>query len=175
MSPFEGMDLKLRLIPDPALDSSVVVDDAVMTSRRTMLGTRVRLVIGRALPVVGAVVTLVGVLLVLACWRDDAAIEKHMGRANAEVISVTFNRTVVRFGTPDGKVYIPSQGVLYPEGLEPGQVVRVEYDSSNPEITRVAGRTVSLAFLPVSTFLLAVWAVLLPLTWWLRRPRERRL
>jgi len=119
--------------------------------------------------VVGAVVTLIAVLLLLACWRDDRAIDERTGRATAEVVSVAFNRTVVRFGTPDGKVYSPSQGVLYPEGLEAGQLVRVEYDTADPERTRIAGRNASLALLPISTFLLALWAVLGPSIWWLRR------
>lgn len=114
-------------------------------------------------------VTLVATLLLLSCWRDDQAVDARTGRATAEVVSVAFNRTVVRFGGPDGKVYSPSQGVLYPEGLEVGQLVRVEYDTADPERARIAGRTASLAILPISTFLLAVWAVLAPLIWWLRR------
>jgi hypothetical protein len=47
--------------------------------------------------------------------------------------------------------------------------VRIEYDTADPEVARVAGRTAVLALLPVGTFLLAVWAVLLPLVWWVRR------
>jgi hypothetical protein len=121
------------------------------------------------LVVVGGVVTLIAVLLLAACWRDDRAIEERTGKATAEVVSVSFNRTVVRFGTPDGKVYSPSQGALYPEGLEAGQLVRVEYDTADPELARIAGRTASLAILPIGTFLLAVWAVLIPSIWWLRR------
>jgi hypothetical protein len=119
--------------------------------------------------VLGGVVTLVGVLLLLACVRDDRAIDERTGKATAEVVSVSFNRTVVRFGAPDGKVYSPSQGVLYPEGLEAGQLVRIEYDTADPELARIAGRTASLSILPISTFLLGVWAVLAPLIWWLRR------
>jgi hypothetical protein len=118
---------------------------------------------------IGAVVTLIGIVLLGACWRDDVAIESHRGTATAEVVSVSFNRTVIRFGGPDGKVYSPSQGVLYPEGLQAGQLVRVEYDTANPELARVAGRTASLAFLPIGTFLAVVWAVLIPSIWLLRR------
>lgn len=117
--------------------------------------------------------TLVGVLLVVASWRDDRAIEAHLGNATAEVVSVAFNRTVIRFGTPDGKVQSPSQGVLYPEGLEVGQLVRIEYDTTNPELARIWGRGASLSLLPVSTFLLVVWAVLLPSIWFVRRGLRR--
>lgn len=161
------MESRLRSGRGPALDSSAVVDNA---ARAGAVG-RVRRLVGRALLVVGGVITLVGVLLVVACWRDDQAIEARLGRATAEVVSVSLQRTVVRFATPDGAVHSPSQGVLYPEGLEPGQLVRIEYDTDNTELARVAGRTATLALLPVGTFLLAVWAVLGPLVWWLRRRR----
>ncbi|RKT72006.1 hypothetical protein DFJ66_5308 [Saccharothrix variisporea] len=159
------MDSSLRFRVRPALDSSVVVDNAVRTGRRR----KVKLLVGRALLVLGGLVTLIGLTLLGACVRDDLAIEKRLGKATAEVVSVSFQRTVVRFATPDGKVYSPSQGVLYPDGLEPGQLVRIEYDTADPEVARVAERTWTLAILPISTFLLGVWAVLLPLFWWVRR------
>lgn len=124
------------------------------------VGLRVRRVVSKVLLIVGGVVTLVCVLLPIACWRGDLAIESRLGTANAQVMSVSFNRTVVRYVTPDGQVISPSLGVLYPEGLEAGQGVKVEYDVANPELARVAGRTAALSFLPVSTFLLAVWAVI---------------
>lgn len=147
---------------------------------RTGARPKARLLVSRSLLVLGAVVTLIGVILLAACWRDDLMIEERLGKATAEVVSVSFQRTVVRFATPDGAVHSPSQGVLYPEGLEPGQLVRIEYDTADPEVARVAGRTAALALLPIGTFLLAVWAVLSPLVWWLsrggvRRGRESRL
>jgi hypothetical protein len=143
-----------------------VVDDALT---KPPLGVRVRRAVCRTLLVVGGVVTLVCVLLPIACWRDDVAIEKHMGQAIAQVDSVSFNRTVVRYATPDGRVIIPSQGVLYPSGLNVGDNVRVEYDQTNPELTRVAGRTAVLSLLPVGTFLVAVWLVVVAVVTVLRR------
>ncbi|MFD9699297.1 DUF3592 domain-containing protein [Lentzea sp. NPDC059081] len=119
--------------------------------------------------VVGGVVTLVCVLLPIACWRDDVAIEKNLGNAVAQVDSVAFNRTVVRYATPDGRVIIPSQGVLYPSGLSEGDNVRVEYDQTNPELVRVAGRTATLSLLPVGTFLASVWIVIAAVVTVLRR------
>ncbi|GLZ30625.1 hypothetical protein Lesp02_28140 [Lentzea sp. NBRC 105346] len=147
-----------------------MVDDAVV---KPPVGVRVRRVAVRVLLTTGVVVTLVCVLLPIACWRGDMAIEKRMGTAAAEVVSVSFNRTVVRYATPDGRVIIPNLGVLYPEGLEPGQRVRVEYDQANPELTRVAGRTAALSLLPVSTFLLAVWVVIGVVVTVLRRFRRK--
>ncbi|MEV0676547.1 DUF3592 domain-containing protein [Actinosynnema sp. NPDC050436] len=141
-----------------------MVDNAVRARGRRKAG-----LVARALLVLGGVVTLIGVVLLLSCVKDDLAIERRLGKATAEVVSVDFQRTVVRFATPDGAVHSPEQGVLYPAGLEPGQLVRIEYDTSDPELARVAERTWALAVLPVSTFLLAVWAVLAPLVWWVRR------
>jgi hypothetical protein len=143
-----------------------VVDDAVT---KPALGVRVRRAVSRALLVVGGVVTLVCVLLPIACWRDDMAIERHLGQAVAQVDSVAFNRTVVRYATPDGRVIIPSQGLLYPSGLKVGDNVRVEYDQTNPELTRVAGRSAVLSLLPVGTFLAAVWIVIAAVVTVLRR------
>ncbi|WP_237048232.1 DUF3592 domain-containing protein [Lentzea guizhouensis] len=114
-------------------------------------------------------VTLICVLLPLASWRDDVAIEKRMGEAVAQVDSVAFNRTVVRYATPDGRVIIPPQGVLYPEGLNVGDNVRVQYDRGNPELVRVAGRTAVLSLLPVGTFLVSVWVVIAAVVTVLRR------
>ncbi|WP_422655552.1 DUF3592 domain-containing protein [Lentzea sp.] len=108
-------------------------------------------------------------LLPIACWRDDVAIEKHLGQAVAQVDSVAFNRTVVRYATPDGRVIIPSQGVLYPSGLSEGDNVRVEYDQTNPELVRVAGRTATLSLLPVGTFLVSVWIAIAAVVTVLRR------
>lgn len=109
-------------------------------------------------------------LLVLASsWNDDRQIDAHEGKAVADVLSVAFNRTAVRFVTPDGTVAIPSMGVLYPTGLAAGEQVRVEYDTQNTELARVAGRDFTLAFLPVGTALAVCWAVVGPAYWLLRR------
>ncbi|WP_308258197.1 DUF3592 domain-containing protein [Saccharothrix obliqua] len=150
---------------DNAVPGSAVSDNPARAGGRR----RLWLSASRVLLVLGGVVTLIGVVLLAACLRDDMAIEKRMGKATAEVVSVSFQRTVVRFATPDGAVHSPSQGLLYPDGLEPGQLVRIEFDTADPELARVAERTWTLAILPISTFLLAVWAVLAPLVWWTRR------
>lgn len=119
---------------------------------------------------VAVITTLLAFLLVIAAGTEDRAIEGHTGRADAEVLSVTTHRTLVRFQTPDGAEHVPNVGVLYPEALEEGQVVRVEYDMRNPDLVRVAGRGSTLTFLPAFTTLLAVWAVAVGLVWWLRKP-----
>lgn len=119
---------------------------------------------------VAVITTLLAFLLVIAAATEDRAIEGHTGRADAEVLSVTTHRTLVRFQTPDGAEHVPNVGVLYPEALKEGQVVRVEYDMREPDLVRVAGRGATLTFLPAFTTLLAVWAVAVGLVWWLRKP-----
>jgi hypothetical protein len=131
-------------------------------------GVRVRRFAAVALLCVGLFLTLLGLLLVVGAWIQDASIDRHVGRANAEVVADSLTRTLVRYNTPDGAEHIPQIGVLYPEALEVGQVVQIEYDQRNPELVRVAGRGWLLTLLPVGTMLLAVWAVVGPLVWWLR-------
>uniref|UniRef100_UPI0035E45BAE DUF3592 domain-containing protein n=1 Tax=Actinokineospora xionganensis TaxID=2684470 RepID=UPI0035E45BAE len=119
---------------------------------------------------IAVITTLLGFLLVIAAGAEDSAIESHTGRADAEVLDVTAHRTLVRFQTPDGAEHVPNVGVLYPEALEEGQVVRVEYDMRDPDLVRVAGRGATLTFLPAFTTLFAVWTVSVGLVWWLRKP-----
>lgn len=135
--------------------------------------SRMRRVVAAVLLGLAVLVTTMGALLLIAAVMEDASINVKTGRATAEVVSVAFNRTVIRFDTPDGAVRIPPDGVLYPQGLEKGQLVRVEYDARNPDLVRIAGRGAWLVYLPVGSTVLGVWAVVLPTLWWLRRRPPR--
>nr|WP_228046559.1 DUF3592 domain-containing protein [Saccharopolyspora sp. HNM0983] len=123
----------------------------------------------RGVLVLGALLSVLGVSIVLACAINDRTIEEARGNAVAEVVDTSLTRTVVRFSTDDGRIFIPPAGVLYPEGLQTGQQVRVEYDQRNPDLVRVAERTAAVSLLPVATSLLGVWVVLGPVYWVLRR------
>ena len=129
--------------------------------------------LGTALLVVPAAVTFMCAMVLLGAWRDDVAIAARTGKATAEVISVDPGRTVIRFTTPDGAVQSPPGGVLYPRDLEPGQLVRIEYDASNPDLAKVAGRDVSLGFLPAGMTVAGTWLIFVPAGLWLRRVRRR--
>ena len=135
------------------------------------LSTR-RRVVATVVLVLGLVISALALLVLYACWHDDRDITSHLGRTDADVLSVVFNRTAVRFVTPDGTVYIPPNGVLYPEGLTAGTRVRIEYDTLQPNLVRVAGRDFTLAFLPVGATIAGTWIVAVPLLWWLRRPKR---
>ena len=117
-------------------------------------------------------ITVMGLLLIVGAWRDDHAIDSRLGHADADVLSSALDRTVVRFTTPDGAAHSPFNGVLYPQDLQAGQRVQVEYDTAHPnDLVRVAGRDYRLTFLPVGMLVGITWAVAAGLIWWLRRPR----
>ena len=103
--------------------------------------------------------------LLFAAVRNDAAITGHLGTATAQVDSVGWDRTIIRYATPDGVVHIPANGVLYPSGLVTGDLVRIEYDTANPELARVAGRTATLTLLPLGSTTLITWLVAGGLLW----------
>lgn len=132
----------------------------------------IRRIAVRSLLVFGGIVTFLGVVLVVAAWTEDIAIDGDIGHANAEVLDDTFSRTLVRFYTDDGAEHIPQVGVLYPAGLEVGDVVEVEYRVEDPEQVRVAGRGAVVTLLPVGLTLVSVWAVLVPAVWILRRQQR---
>ncbi|MFB9905233.1 DUF3592 domain-containing protein [Allokutzneria oryzae] len=122
---------------------------------------------------VAALATASCLLLVIGAYTNDFKITARPGVAAAEVMSASYNRTVVRFSTPDGAVRVPRYGVLYPGGLQVGQVVRVEYDQANPDLVRVAGRGAWLTLVPAATIVLVVWAIAGGVLWWLQRVRTR--
>ena len=132
-------------------------------------GARVRRIATWALLTAGGIITGLGLLLIVAAWTEDAKIDRHTGYTSAKVVSVSFQRTLVSFHTPDGAEHIPSVGVLYPEALEEGQVVSVEYDQTNPDLVRVGGRGVFVTLLPVGSTVLITWVVVVPVVWWIRR------
>lgn len=125
--------------------------------------------------VVGVVVSVLLALVLVGAARNDAHIDAATGRAVAEVLEGGSRPHVyVRFTTDEGAVLTPEKGVFYPLGLEPGQLVRVEYDRTDPELVRVAGRTWTQGLAPVALGLLMLWAVLGPTAWLLARARRRR-
>ncbi|WP_344862218.1 DUF3592 domain-containing protein [Amycolatopsis ultiminotia] len=118
---------------------------------------------------VALLLTVMCVGLLFAAIRNDNAIEAHPGTATATVESVAFDRTIIQYQTPDGVVHSPATGVLYPSGLAAGQLVLIEYDATNPDLARVAGRSANLTLLPLGITVVVTWLIAGPLLWWLRR------
>lgn len=129
----------------------------------------IRRIAARSLLALGGIITFLGVVLVVAAWTEDISIDEDIVHTEAEVLDDSLTRTLIRFYTPDGAEHIPQLGVLYPAGLDVGDVVEVEYRQDNPELVRVAGRGAVVTLLPVGLTILVVWAVLIPSVWALRR------
>lgn len=152
--------------PMPPIDSATVT---VVASAEPTRSSRRRLTARRVLLVFGCAVTVLCVLVFAGIWWNDWSIQSNTGRSTAEVLSVSFDRTVVRYTAADGSVRTPTSGVLFPSGLEQGQLVRVEYDLTDPDLVRVAGRDKRIALLPLAEVVVATWLVLAPGLWWTRR------
>jgi hypothetical protein len=109
--------------------------------------------------IVACVVTLQSVLLVLGAWRNDRQIERHMGVAEANVLSAGPRRSTIEFVTPDRVTYRPELGVLYPSELDAGMRIYVEYDKNNPDLVRVQDRNASLAIIPAGSIAVVGWLI----------------
>ena len=133
-------------------------------SQRIFRRIRIGIVIAACL------VTLQSVLLVLGAWRNDRQIERHMGVAEANVLSAGPRRSTIEFVTPDRVTYRPELGVLYPSELDTGMRIYVEYDKNNPDLVRVQDRNASLAIIPAGSIAVVGWliagAALLGVTSW---------
>jgi hypothetical protein len=121
------------------------------------------------LPVVAGLLTGLITVALAGAALDDAEIDARTGHATAQVLAVTSMRTLVQFAGPDGTVYRPDAGLAYPSGSQVRQLVRVEYDSADPNQVRIAGRSWAQGVAPASITLMALWVLVAPATWWLRR------
>ena len=104
-------------------------------------------------------VTLQSVLLVFGAWRNDRQIERHMGVAEANVLSAGPRRSTIEFVTPDRVTYRPELGVLYPSELDTGMRIYVEYDKNDPDLVRVQHRNASLAIIPAGSIAVVGWLI----------------
>lgn len=109
--------------------------------------------------IVLSIITLQALLLVAGAWRNDRQIERHLGTAEAEVLSAGPRRSTIEFVTPDRVTYRPELGVLYPSELAEGMRIYVEFDRNNPNLVRVKGRNALLAIVPAGSVAVAGWLV----------------
>lgn len=122
-------------------------------------------IVRRRLPeiVIGIAVllTVLGGLALVGAAMDDATINRNRGLATAEVLDgSSWSRTLVRFTEANGQTVVPPNGVAYPRGLVAGQMVPVEFDVTDPELVRVAGRSWLDGLVPMAAGLAVVWLVL---------------
>jgi hypothetical protein len=128
-------------------------DETETRSVRVLRRVRIGIVIAACL------VTLQSLLLVLGAWRNDRQIERHMGVAEANVLSAGPRRSTIEFVTPDRVTYRPELGVLYPSELDTGMRIYVEYDKNDPDLVRVQDRNASLAIIPAGSIAVVGWLI----------------
>ncbi|CCK58576.1 DUF3592 domain-containing protein [Mycobacterium canetti] len=124
--------------------------------------TRARIVlrwVRIAVLIVTGLVTLQSVLLVAGAWRNDLAIQRNMGVAQAEVLSAGPRRSTIEFVTPDRITYRPQLGVLYPSELSTGMRIYVEYNKRDPNLVRVQHRNAGLAIIPAGSIAVVAWLI----------------
>ena len=109
--------------------------------------------------VLGMVVTTMGLVLVAGCHRNDAQIDKNMATVMADVVSADRLHAAVNFQTADGDFHSPRLGLLYPTELTQGQRISVEYDVTNPDLARPAGRDWTLAIIPALSIMVVGWLI----------------
>ncbi|WP_155763828.1 DUF3592 domain-containing protein [Mycobacterium asiaticum] len=125
-----------------------------------MPDTRARIVVRWAriiVLIVTFLVTLQSVLLVAGAWRNDLAIQRNMGVAQAEVLSAGPRRSTIEFVTPERVTYRPELGVLYPSELATGMRIYVEYNKRDPNLVRVQHRNAALAIIPAGSIAVVGW------------------
>ncbi len=147
---------------------TALVTSSAPGAPRQVLG-RWRWPVWWVLPAAAGLLTGLITLALAGAAVDDAEIAARTGHATAQVLAVTSMRTLVQFAGPDGTVYRPDAGLAYPSGSQVRQLVRVEYDTTDPDQVRIAGRSWAQGVAPASITLMALWVLVAPATWWLRR------
>jgi hypothetical protein len=142
--------------------------ELVLPAGRAIARAAPRIVVGFAV-----VLTLLAGFALVGAALDDRTISADRAVAQAQVLDgSTFFRTLVQFTAADGQAHTPELGVFYPRGLQPGTIVAVEYDVTQPDLVRVAGRTALAGLLPLGVAVLVVWAIAIPWSRWLRKRRS---
>ncbi|OBC07613.1 MULTISPECIES: DUF3592 domain-containing protein [unclassified Gordonia (in: high G+C Gram-positive bacteria)] len=113
----------------------------------------------KVLLTLGMVVTAMCLVLIVACFRNDAEIEKHKATVTADVVYADRLHANAYFQTPDGSVHSPRLGLLYPTELTAGQRIRVDYSTANPDLAKPTGRTAVLSIVPAVSVAVLGWIV----------------
>lgn len=112
----------------------------------------------------GVIATLIGTVIILGAYRNDAKIDANRASAVADVISADRLHAAVNFVTPDGVLRNPKFGLLYPTELQAGQRILVDYDATNPnDLARPAGRDARLSLVPGISIAALGWVVVIVL------------
>ncbi len=109
--------------------------------------------------IVMGIVTLQSVLLVAGAWRNDRQIERHLGTAEAEVLSAGPRRSTIEFVTPDRVTYRPGARRALPVGARRPACAST---SSTTATTRIwfgcKNRNALLAIIPAGSIAVVGWS-----------------
>lgn len=108
---------------------------------------------------VGAVIAAIAFVLVAGCYVNDSRIDAHKATVIADVVSADTLHAAVTMQTPDGQIYSPRLGLLYPTELAVGERISVDYDMTNPDLARPSGRDWTLALIPALSIVVVGWFV----------------
>ncbi|GAB18004.1 hypothetical protein GOEFS_044_00400 [Gordonia effusa NBRC 100432] len=106
---------------------------------------------------VGGVVTALAVVLVAGCYHNDSQINANKATVIADVVSADALHAAVNLQTPDGQIYSPRLGLLYPTELAVGERISVDYDITNPDLARPTGRDWKLSLAPALSIAVIGW------------------
>lgn len=106
--------------------------------------------------VVGGLLATMTLALLVGMRINDRLIDDHRGTATATVLRISALRTGIEFTDGQGMTIRPAVGVLYPGLLRVGQQFLVEYDTADPDLVRVAGRTAAVGNLVVAVTLVGI-------------------
>ncbi|MFW0788697.1 hypothetical protein [Gordonia sp. CPCC 205333] len=112
---------------------------------------------------IGAVVTAIAVVLVAGCHHNDSQIDANKGTVIADVVSADALHAAVNLQTPDGQIYSPRLGLLYPTELAVGDRISVDYDITNPDLARPTGRDWKLSLTPALSIAVIGWLAVIVL------------
>lgn len=106
---------------------------------------------------VGAVIAAMAIVLVAGCYLNDSRIDAHKATVIADVVSADTLHAAVTLQTPDGQIYSPRLGLLYPTELAVGERISVDYDMTNPDLARPSGRDWTLSLVPALSIVVVGW------------------
>lgn len=129
----------------------------------------------KVLLTIGLVITVMAIVMVAGCHRNDAQIDANKATAMADVVSADRLHAAVNFQTPDGQFHSPRLGLLYPTELTAGQRIIIDYDVTNPDLARPTGRSWTLAIIPALSVAFVGWLIVGALMIVLAEVNRRRL
>ncbi len=122
-----------------------------------------------ALMTIGVFLTMIAIVMVAACIRDDSLIDRDRRTTQAEVAVAKRTQTIIVFTDPVYGFFNPKEGAMYPGEVDPSRPVAIEYTVDIPDKTlqrkalvRVAGRDWTLSLLPAGSLLVITWLLIAP-------------